>query len=151
MKKYLLICALMLCATPALADHLDRDRACTDLLLAAQTSAEIAAYHDCQDADRKLTEAENWQWETARKAKEAAASAIQDKRYVAFKKAAAVRKAKPGVSLGQTAQQVKDDTQWGAPASVNRTVTGRGVFEQWVYDSGGYLYFTNGILTAVQN
>lgn len=52
--------------------------------------------------------------------------------------------------IGLTAQQVVDEW-WGPPASINRTVTARGTSEQWVYQDRAYLYFTDGILTAVQD
>ena len=39
----------------------------------------------------------------------------------------------------------------GNPRKVNRTVTQYVVKEQWVYNSGVYLYFENGILTAWQD
>lgn len=42
-------------------------------------------------------------------------------------------------------------TGWCKPSSVNRTINASGTFEQWVYDSGNYLYFTNGVLTSIQN
>lgn len=64
---------------------------------------------------------------------------------------AAAQRAKPGVEIGMTAKQVKEDTSWGAPEHINRTTTGGSVEEQWVYGGGNYLYFTNGRLTAVQN
>jgi hypothetical protein len=38
----------------------------------------------------------------------------------------------------------------GSPEKINRTVTGNGTNEQWVYGSR-YLYFDNGILTAYQD
>jgi hypothetical protein len=64
----------------------------------------------------------------------------------------------PGARIGMTPKQVINDTTWGAPTRVNRTTTASGVREQWVYDHcgynrcyGGYLYFTNGVLTAIQN
>ncbi len=40
---------------------------------------------------------------------------------------------------------------WGKPSDVNRTTTRTSVREQWVYENGGYLYFNNGVLTAIQN
>jgi hypothetical protein len=58
-------------------------------------------------------------------------------------------KRRQGVSIGMS----KDDvlaSSWGKPRSVNRTVTASGVHEQWVY-RGGYLYFEDGVLTAIQN
>lgn len=38
----------------------------------------------------------------------------------------------------------------GSPERINRTVTGYGTKEQWVYGSR-YLYFDNGVLTAYQD
>jgi hypothetical protein len=67
------------------------------------------------------------------------------------RKADLARRKREGVHLGMTQQQVLESS-WGRPSQVNRTVTVRGTREQWVYsDSRGYLYFDNGILTAVQN
>lgn len=40
---------------------------------------------------------------------------------------------------------------WGLPKRVNRTTTARGSSEQWVYESGSYLYLDNGIVSAIQN
>lgn len=51
--------------------------------------------------------------------------------------------------IGSTMQEVIT-TFWGHPSSVNKTTTVRGTSEQWVYDVGRYLYFDNGILTAIQ-
>jgi len=50
------------------------------------------------------------------------------------------RLAKPGVSIGMTAQQVTDESSWGKPNHVNRTVTAAGVREQWVYPGPQYLF-----------
>lgn len=60
-------------------------------------------------------------------------------------------KKKPGVKIGMTAKQVIEGSSWGKPQSVNRTTTANGVREQWVYGSGNYLYFHNGILQSIQN
>jgi hypothetical protein len=57
---------------------------------------------------------------------------------------------RPGARIGMTSRQVLEGTNWGKPERVNRTLTKLGVSEQWVYD-GGYLYFDNGRLTAIQN
>jgi hypothetical protein len=59
------------------------------------------------------------------------------------------RKRKEGVNIGMTAKEVLESS-WGKPQSVNSTHTAAGTREQWVY-SGGYLYFDNGVLTAIQN
>lgn len=39
---------------------------------------------------------------------------------------------------------------WGAPEDVNSTITNGVKYEQWVYSISSYLYFENGILTAIQ-
>lgn len=54
-----------------------------------------------------------------------------------------------GARLGMTPEEVIASS-WGKPKRINRTTTAAGERQQWVY-SGGYLYFTNGVLTAVQN
>lgn len=55
----------------------------------------------------------------------------------------------PNVRIGMTMDQVKKKSRWGEPEKINRTTTARGEYEQWVYLSG-YLYFTNGKLSAIQ-
>lgn len=54
-----------------------------------------------------------------------------------------------GVSIGMTKEEVLRSS-WGKPREINQTHTGHGTTEQWVY-GGGYLYFRNGRLNAVQN
>jgi hypothetical protein len=54
-----------------------------------------------------------------------------------------------GVRIGMNAADVRA-SNWGRPRTINRTVTAAGAREQWVYE-GGYLYFENGIVTAIQN
>ena len=43
---------------------------------------------------------------------------------------------------------------WGKPDAINETATSDGVTEQWVYKQSDsktrYLYFKNGLLTAIQ-
>ncbi len=56
----------------------------------------------------------------------------------------------PDVKIGMTRDQVRNKSRWGPPNKINRTTTARGDFEQWVYKSG-YLYFTNGKLSAIQD
>ena len=53
------------------------------------------------------------------------------------------------VFIGMTSDQAK--FSWGLPDNINRTHTGSRVHEQWVYSSGSYLYFENGLLTSIQN
>jgi len=46
-----------------------------------------------------------------------------------------------------------DNYPWGGVYQINKTTTPHGVHEQWVFGSGtdrAYLYFDNGILTAIQ-
>ena len=57
----------------------------------------------------------------------------------------------PGVVIGMSANKVINESSWGKPRSVNTTTTAAGVREQWVYGGNNYLYFTNGVLTAIQN
>jgi len=54
-----------------------------------------------------------------------------------------------GVSIGMSEMEVLESS-WGKPNKINRTTRASGTSEQWVYD-GGYLYFENNILTAIQN
>ena len=52
--------------------------------------------------------------------------------------------------IGMSAKAVWEKSSWGEPDKVNRTRNARGTYEQWVY-SDGYLYFTNGVLTSIQD
>ena len=52
------------------------------------------------------------------------------------------------VKIGWTTQMCRES--WGSPRKINRTTTAYGVDEQWVYYKG-YLYFTDGILRAIQD
>jgi hypothetical protein len=64
----------------------------------------------------------------------------------------AERRAKlPGVKIGMTAKQVREETSWGPPQSINRTSTAGAVDEQWVYEGRNYLYLRNGRVRAIQN
>ncbi|NLY75727.1 MAG: hypothetical protein GX075_10525 [Firmicutes bacterium] len=40
---------------------------------------------------------------------------------------------------------------WGKPERVYRTTTANRVSEQWVYGSSNYVYFDNGVVSAIQN
>jgi hypothetical protein len=60
------------------------------------------------------------------------------------------KKKSAGVHIGMTRQDVLD-SMWGRPRSINKTRTAYGVHEQWCYDGNNFLYFENGILTAIQN
>jgi hypothetical protein len=54
------------------------------------------------------------------------------------------------VSIGMSATDVLE-YGWCKPNSVNRTTTASGTSEQWVYGGRNYLYFTDGMLTSIQN
>lgn len=69
---------------------------------------------------------------------------------VAERSAARALKKKSGVSTGMSKRDVLDSS-WGKPQRVNRTTNAGGVFEQWVYPSGNYLYFSDEVLTSIQN
>lgn len=68
----------------------------------------------------------------------------------AAKKAADIRRAKGGVSVGMTNAQVLA-SNWGKPESINRTTFASGEHEQWVYAGFQYLYFEDGVVTAIQS
>lgn len=53
-------------------------------------------------------------------------------------------------AIGMTAKEAENST-WGRPSKINRTTTVYGVHEQWVYYGNKYLYFDDGILTAIQD
>lgn len=53
------------------------------------------------------------------------------------------------VKIGMTEEMCLDS--WGEPKSRNKTILNGKISQQWVYNSGTYLYFDNGILTAIQN
>lgn len=53
------------------------------------------------------------------------------------------------IYVGMTPEMVIES--WGRPEDVNRTITAAGTSEQWVYGLGSYVYFDNGVLTAIQN
>ena len=40
---------------------------------------------------------------------------------------------------------------WGNPININRTIVKGLTSEQWVYGWGTYLYFDNGVLSAIQD
>lgn len=58
-------------------------------------------------------------------------------------------KRKGGVAVGMTRQQVLASC-WGKPRTINRTTTGAGSEEQFVYPGFNYVYLDNGIVTSVQ-
>lgn len=53
------------------------------------------------------------------------------------------------VKLGWTKKMCIES--WGEPEDINTTIVKGLKHEQWVYGIGSYLYFDNGILTAIQN
>jgi len=53
-------------------------------------------------------------------------------------------------AIGMTEAEARNST-WGRPTRINRTTTRFGVREQWVYRNNRFLYFDDGILTAIQD
>lgn len=53
------------------------------------------------------------------------------------------------VKLGMTKQMCIE--AWGNPEDINRTIVRGNINEQWVYSLDCYLYFDNGVLTAIQD
>ena len=92
------------------------------------------------EAERKAQE------EAERKAQQQKAEEERKQREAEEK----ARKKSQGVTIGMTQQEVLD-SMWGEPKDINRTVTENHVYEQWVYGYPNYLYFTDGILTSIQN
>lgn len=87
----------------------------------------------------------------ANEARLARVEAEAQKTMLRYAKSEKARKAKEGVTIGMSSSDVLASS-WGQPSHVNRTTTASGTSEQWVYsDNSAYLYFTNGVLTAVQN
>lgn len=68
----------------------------------------------------------------------------------------AILKAKPGVRIGQSADDVLNKTNWGKPFKINTLTNKYGTTEQWVYrqcaecETQGYLTLKNGKVIAVQ-
>ena len=56
---------------------------------------------------------------------------------------------KPEPSIGMTSSEVRSSS-WGSPNDINKTTTAYGVNEQWVYGGGRYIYFEDGIVSAIQ-
>lgn len=94
---------------------------------------EIIASEEKAEAAKKAKHEKEEKAEAAKKAKDAAAW-----------------KARGGVKVGMNAAQVLK-SNWGKPEKINRTITSNVTHEQWVYGEHNYLYFENGVLTAIQN
>ena len=71
--------------------------------------------------------------------------------YLAKSRADSVAREQVGAPrVGMTAADVRGGT-WGEPEKINKTTTGRGVREQWVYRRmGRYVYLENDIVVAIQ-
>jgi hypothetical protein len=124
--------------------------------VALRQAYDVLLQQEKREADRMIAErarAEEARQveERARLAREAAVQRQETARDDARRAAVArANKAKGGVRLGMTAQQVLGSS-WGRPSSVNRTTAAYGTHEQWVYGGHNYLYFQDGILTSIQN
>lgn len=51
-------------------------------------------------------------------------------------------------AIGMTAAQVRAST-WGEPEDINKTTYAWGTREQWCYSGYRYIYFENGVVTAI--
>ncbi|MCJ8161863.1 hypothetical protein [Acinetobacter zhairhuonensis] len=82
------------------------------------------------------------------------AKAQESSRQQAYERQKAEWAARVEPRIGMSAQQAEKST-WGYPDKVNKTTNVYGVSEQWVYrmyrGQSRYLYFTNGILTSMQD
>lgn len=89
-------------------------------------------------------------WPEEAKVQEALLARLDSELSRREKAEAAAFKRKSGVSIGMTSEEVLASS-WGKPEKVNRTTTASGTREQWVYGGQNYLYFEDGVLTAVQH
>jgi hypothetical protein len=105
---------------------------------AADFSHAASAYKAKQDADEV---------KARRKHQEAVANRAQE--IQAQKEYVEQRLARGGVKIGMTEQQVLASS-WGSPDKRNHTITPLARTEQWVYADQYFLYFTDGVLTAIQ-
>jgi hypothetical protein len=136
--------------------------------LSAQQTAACSQYNKSMEESRKCTEREIPKEEEAKRAAKAAANRAHAKQYEALQnqQSQSIQSSHDftdAVKIGMTAAQVDASEKeafhnpagWGR--TVNTTVTANGTTEQWVYRfsqlSGAhdvYLYFQNGVLTAIQ-
>lgn len=103
---------------------------------------------------RELVEAEKAARELAERVAREKAAKLQEeqkRKEAARQKAILVQETKPEPLIGMTRNQVMHESRWGMPQEVNKTTTVHGTSEQWVYGTRRYLYFENGVLTAIQH
>ena len=122
----------------------------------------VAGFAGTACADPDLCSGRRYQWEMDKNSEPLTAALAKCEREQAVSQAEEHAKSEeesvkreararlPGVKIGMTKRQVLERTNWGAPDSVNETVTERITREQWVYGAGNYLYFSNGKVSAIQ-
>jgi hypothetical protein len=121
-----------------------------EVLLARERAAKEAAARELQLAkDKAEREERAAQQKAAREGERIAAQRQRDEKV--RKDAIAAQMAKPAPRIGMTKDQVWSGTSWGRPDDIRRTTTALGTREQWIYDHRRYLYFDNGVLTAIQD
>jgi hypothetical protein len=97
-------------------------------------------------------EPDNPRWKSELAAAQRAVKAYRAKLALEQKRAdqaELARRRREGVSIGMTQRDVLLSS-WGRPERVNRSTYAFGEHEQWVYGSGNYLYFENGVLRSIQ-
>ena len=172
MKKIMVV-SLLIIAGIAQAEQYPACHREKEILNAADSSGDIREYwnsklvdclekarqqqilQDASDKERAAIEAkeraELAKIEAKERAESAKAEANRAKAEAAWKAEEARRAKLPGVRLGMGTEQVIKMTSWGKPQRIHRTTDAWGTREQWVYGSGYYLYFDNGVLTTIQN
>ncbi len=75
-----------------------------------------------------------------------AAAAIKTSEAAAKVREAAI--AAKQVLVGMTREEV--ERAWGKPDKINQSTSGGGLREQWVFESGSYVYFGNEKVTSVE-
>lgn len=113
------------------------------LLVVAALLAPAAAIAGQAEADAYSAQHNAWIAERVAATKKAAAERVAA---VNSRKALCDKVGVPSVGLNSTGVL---KSCWGKPVRVNTTETATSRTEQWVYASG-YVYFTDGIVTAIQ-
>lgn len=86
--------------------------------------------------------------EKLQKLKEQYKLEIQEQRRTNSRVNAYLSKENP--KIGMSKEEVLN-SRWGEPEDINRTITEYGTSEQWVYSGYRYIYFDDGIVTAIQD
>lgn len=108
---------------------------------------QLEAYY-YEDGEKKKYENEQFIYDT-RNNKLYIKIANKDIEYELTKKNYKITKRKDP-TIGMNKSEVENST-WGEPEDINRTITAYGTREQWCYSNYRYIYFEDGIVTSIQD